>query len=84
MGHAFGLRHSEIADAKGYANPWDLMGEGGWCWPDPDCSPAPQHMTAYQKDQLGFIPAVRKYLAPADSRATIVLNVWRSLEPMVI
>ena len=74
MGHAFGLRHSEIADAKGYANPWDLMGEGGWCWPDPDCSPAPQHMSAYQKDQLGFIPAVRKYLAPADSRASIVLE----------
>jgi hypothetical protein len=74
MGHAFGLRHSVIADAKGYANPWDLMAEGGWCWPDPDCLPVPQHMTAYQKDQLGFIAADRKYLAPADSDTTIVLE----------
>jgi hypothetical protein len=79
MGHAFGLRHSAIGGAPGYANPWDLMGEGGWCWPDPGCSAAPQHLSAFQKDQLGFIPADRKYLAPASSRATVVLE--RMAEP---
>lgn len=74
MGHAFGLRHSEIAGAPEYVNPWDLMGRGGWCWPAPNCSPAAQHMSAFQKDQLGFIAAERKYTAPADSEATIVLE----------
>jgi hypothetical protein len=74
MGHAFGLRHSEIAGAPGYANPWDVMSVGGWCWPDPNCSPAAQHMSAVQKDQLGFIAGERKYTAPADSAATIVLE----------
>lgn len=30
MGHACGLRHSEIAGLPGYANPWDVMSVGGW------------------------------------------------------
>jgi len=74
MGHAFGLRHSDISGAPGYANPWDVMGQGGWCWPDPTCSPAPQHPSAHQKDVLGFIPADRKFLAPAGGKTTIVLE----------
>jgi hypothetical protein len=74
MGHAFGLRHSEIAGAPGYANPWDVLSAGGWCWPDPNCATTAQHMGAFQKDQLGFIPGERKYTAPADTEATIVLE----------
>jgi hypothetical protein len=74
MGHAFGLRHSEIAGAAGYANPWDVLSAGGRCWPDPRCSPAAQHMSAFQKDQLGFIAGARKYIAPANSEATIMLE----------
>jgi hypothetical protein len=34
MGHAFGLKHSSGDDGQPYEDVWDIMGDGGACWPD--------------------------------------------------
>jgi M6 family metalloprotease-like protein len=74
MGHALGLAHSAAGGGQEYANIWDVMSSHGSCSPDAACGPGAQHMIAYDKDLLGWIPPARKFVAPPDGVSTIVLE----------
>ncbi len=74
MGHAFGLAHSSDHSGEPYNNPWDVMSGCRFCRVDPPYGPIAQHPIAYQKDQLGWIPPERKYVAQASSTARITLE----------
>jgi M6 family metalloprotease-like protein len=79
MGHALGLAHSSAGQNQQYLNRWDVMSKSGACSPDTALGPEAQHMIAYDKDLLGWIPPARKFTAPPDSVSTIVLE--RLAEP---
>ena len=77
MGHTFGLMHSsgsvETPDGP-YDSRWDVMSRGGVCKPpDPLYGCVAPHTIAFHKDQLGWIPASRKFVADpgADRSLTI-------------
>jgi M6 family metalloprotease-like protein len=74
MGHALGMEHSSANDGKEYRNAWDSMSEDGPCWPDPLYGSIAQHPIAYNVDQLGWIPADRRFIALSDSAASIHLE----------
>jgi len=74
MGHAFWLAHSSDGSEEEHSNPWDLMSVCSFCRPHASYGPIAQHPIAYQKDQLGWIPAERKYVAEAGSTAHISLE----------
>jgi hypothetical protein len=74
MGHAFGLAHSTVGDGRQqYGNPWDALSDYGVCTSDDTFGPLAQHMIAYDKERLGWLPAGRKFVAPAQGAATIAL-----------
>ncbi len=64
MGHAFGLRHSGDPTGTTYHNSWDVMSEGYLYCPVPLPTPygcTGQHLIAYDKDFLGWIPVARRF-----------------------
>ncbi|MCB8943853.1 MAG: hypothetical protein H6658_08860 [Ardenticatenaceae bacterium] len=67
MGHGYWLGHSS-ANGQEYANPWDLMGiaSGYRCSvnADPIYGCLGQHVIAPFKEQVGWIPADKKFTAP--------------------
>lgn len=71
-GHALGLPHSAGPYAKTYDSKWDVMSGGGSWEPQLEAWVAP-HTIAFHKELLGWIPAARKYVAPAGSTATFEL-----------
>jgi hypothetical protein len=73
IGHTFGLSHSTTADDAEFGDDWDVMSKDGKWWPDPYFNPAPQHMIAYDKNQLGWIATERKLVANAGTQ-TIMLE----------
>jgi M6 family metalloprotease-like protein len=74
MGHALGLAHSSAGQNQEYDNDWDVMSKSGVCSPEMGREPGAQHMIAYDKDLLGWIPPARKFIAPPDAVSTIVLE----------
>jgi uncharacterized repeat protein (TIGR01451 family) len=76
MGHGFGLPHSYGGGTE-YNDPWDVMGipSGYRCSvnADPVYGCLGQHTIAYFKDQLGWIPAERKFI-PTGGQETITLE----------
>ncbi|MGI8856529.1 MAG: hypothetical protein ACR2JW_12320 [Thermomicrobiales bacterium] len=66
MGHAFGLLHSAGPDGTVYKNAWDVLSDTySYCGlpnaTDPTYGCLGQHMIAYDKDFLGWIPAGQKF-----------------------
>lgn len=74
MGHAFWLAHSSDGSEEEHSNPWDVMSVCQYCRVAPHYGPIAQHPIAYQKDQLGWIPPERKYVAQAGSIVRITLE----------
>jgi len=74
MGHTFGLQHSSVGSGNGYGNMWDVMSVDGPCRTEPGYGRIGQHLIAYQKNILGWIPADRIFVAKPDSKATITLE----------
>jgi M6 family metalloprotease-like protein len=81
MGHGYWLDHSS-ANGEEYANPWDLMGipSSYRCWvnADPVYGCLGQHIIAVFKDQLGWIPADKKFEAP---QGTSTITLERLAQP---
>jgi hypothetical protein len=73
MGHALGLPHSSAAAADVYSSVWDVMSVSGPCHQLEPFGNLAQHPIAYHKDLLGWIPAARRFVAPARGSATIEL-----------
>ena len=73
-GHAFGLAHSSSGGGEEYGNIWDVMSGDGACGSDPVYGTLPQHVIAFDKDILGWIPAGRKFVAPAGAITTLTLQ----------
>jgi len=77
MGHGFGLPHSSGPYGLTYDNRWDVMSD---TWTDCNKSYSPtygclgQHTISYHKNQLGWIASGQRYVAPANSTATITLE----------
>lgn len=73
MGHGYGLPHSDNSDgdADTHDNPWDLMSDA-WrhATADPVLGLLPKHLAMHQRDRLGWVPAARKQVVPADNEAT--------------
>ncbi|MDQ6906597.1 MAG: hypothetical protein M3176_07200 [Chloroflexota bacterium] len=66
MGHAFGLRHSAGPTGVTYKNAWDVESDtyincGLPNATDPTYGCLGQHMIAFDKDFLGWIPAAKKF-----------------------
>ncbi len=74
MGHTFGMGHSSDSSEDVYSNPWDIMSVCSYCRINPAYGLIAQHPIAYQKDQLGWIPAERKYVAQPGSPVQITLE----------
>jgi M6 family metalloprotease-like protein len=73
MGHALGLPHSTAGGDDVYSSVWDVMSNSGPCVTIAPYGSVAQHPIAYHKDLLGWIPAARKLVAPAQGNATIEL-----------
>lgn len=73
MGHGYGLPHSNNSDgdADTYDNPWDLMSDA-WrnAASDATFGTLPKHVTMYQRERLGWLPAARKRTIGADNQET--------------
>ncbi len=73
MGHGYGLPHSNNADGDGdtYDNPWDLMSDA-WrnATSDATYGLLPKHVNMYQRERLGWLPATRKRIVPANNLVT--------------
>jgi M6 family metalloprotease-like protein len=74
MGHALGLAHSSAGQNQEYENRWDVMSKSGACSPDKALGAEAQHMIAYDKDLLGWIPPARKFTAPPGDVSAIALE----------
>lgn len=75
MGHGFGLPHSSGKYGQVYDNQWDVMSYSWLCNPsDPTYGCTPQHINAYHKNRLNWIPAGRKTEVPPDQEQTITLE----------
>jgi M6 family metalloprotease-like protein len=72
MGHAFGLAHLNDVGSVGVR--WDVMASGSTCSPSLPVGCRGVHISAPQKDQLGWIPSGRRFLPPPDSTETVVLE----------
>lgn len=75
MGHVYGLPHSS-AGGNQTKNPWDLMSVSRYRCSfnaDPVYGCLGQHIIAPFKDEIGFIPPGRKFVAPSGS-STITLE----------
>lgn len=74
MGHGYGLPHSNNSDGDGdtYDNPWDVMSDA-WrnATSDATYGLLPKHPNMYQRERLGWLPAARKRVVPADNRETM-------------
>ena len=73
MGHALGLEHTARDAGHQYGNLWDAMSENGACGIDSEYGPLAQHLIAYHKDLLGWIPASAKLLLAAPGETTFKL-----------
>jgi M6 family metalloprotease-like protein len=82
MGHALGLGHTTANGSEEYRNVWDSMSEGGLCWPDTQYGPVAQHPIAYDLDQLGWIPADRRFIAPPTVSPSSTWSNSRYRDPM--
>jgi hypothetical protein len=74
MGHTFGLHHSFAGRGEIYSNLWDVMSASSKCEPDSTYGFLSPHIIAYDKDQLGWIPADRKYSVSPQGVTTIELG----------
>ncbi len=74
VGHTFWLAHSSDGSEEEHSNPWDVMSVCRNSRVNPRYGLIAQHPIAYQKDQLGWIPAERKYVAQPGSTAHITLE----------
>lgn len=76
MGHGFGLPHSSGMYGATYDNQWDVMSD---TWTncgrstDPTYGCLGQHTNSRHKDQLGWIPTDRKFVA-SGGEATVTLE----------
>jgi M6 family metalloprotease-like protein len=77
MGHGFGLPHSSGTYGQTYDNRWDVMSD---TWTDCNRSRDTtygclgQHTISDYKDYLGWIPGGQRYVAAANSVATITME----------
>ena len=74
IGHTFGLHHSFASRGETYSNLWDVMSASSKCEPDPTYGFLSPHIIAYDKDQLGWIPADRKFSVSPQGVTTIELG----------
>jgi hypothetical protein len=78
MGHSFGFPHSHGPYGQVYDSKWDVMSDAyvyrnsTWGW-------IGQHTIAYHKNLVGWIPAARRFVAPAGKSSTITIE--RSAQP---
>lgn len=73
MGHALGLNHTGRGAGRQYDNVWDVMSGDGTCSMDAEFGRLAQHVTAYHKDLLGWIPARARLLLPVPAEVTFRL-----------
>ena len=73
MGHALGLEHTGSDPGRQYGNVWDVMSEDGGCEVDSEFGRLAQHVIAYHKDRLGWIPASAKLLLTVPGERTFKL-----------
>jgi hypothetical protein len=74
MGHAFGLPHVPNSTGLQYGNTWTIMSDSASCREGEGRSPMPQHLSAHEKDLLGWIPGHRAFDMSADGSATVSLQ----------
>ena len=79
LGHTFGLHHSFAGHDAIYGNRWDAMSGISGCATDPAYGDLSPHIIAYDKDQIGWLPADRKFSVPAQGVATIELGALADL-----
>lgn len=85
MGHGYNLRHS-FAQDQAYGNRWDVMSLAGYncaAATDPVYGCVGQGIIAAARDQLGWIPAARRFVAAAGqgAPATYTVDLARTLRP---
>lgn len=73
IGHSFGWPHSHGAYGAQYDSKWDVM-SSSYNFRDPALGWISVHTIAYHKDRAGWIPAARKFVAPANGTSTILLE----------
>ncbi len=73
MGHALGLKHTGRDRGRQYDNVWDAMSNDGACGIDAEFGRLAQHVIAYHKDLLGWIPTTAKLSVAVPGEITFKL-----------
>jgi hypothetical protein len=73
IGHSFGWAHSHGAYGAQYDSKWDVMSNAN-NYRDPIFGWVAVHTIAFHKDRAGWIPAARKFVAPAAGSSSILLE----------